>query len=118
MGFEERNVAFQGSISWVSIGFRFGIGFFAAILACSELSFLIWKGLGHWGPGANLASAAQELQHGLGALPHPSLPEPAKGLQLKVDPQDRERCMKLSSGVVDQTFLECMRENASAASPP
>ena len=59
----------------------------------------------------SVEDAANSIEHTLDSVPHPSLPQPAKPRSFKVDPRDRDMCLKLSGGVVNQQLLECMQES-------
>ncbi len=118
MSFEDPERAYRNSAGWIGIGFRIGVGFFLAMIVCVSVSLAIWMGILRLTSRISFDSAAEDISHTLESLPHPSIPKQAPPRGFKVDPHDRQMCLKLSNGEVNQQFIECMQENAATPSAP
>lgn len=98
------------------MGFRFGAGLFFGFVSCVAAALALWLGALHLMSHLSLDDASAQIAARLNSLTHdgPDKPAPTRGL--KVDPRERDRCLKLSNGEVNALFVECLQENAAV--PP
>ncbi len=119
MGLEDREINFRSSVNWWAIGFRFGLGFYCASVVFGALLFGAWLLLTNTGVKAGFNETTQGVEHAWNSLPKPALPalpRPPKVHSPRIDPKDKETCMKLSGGVLNEQYIECMQENATDTS--
>jgi hypothetical protein len=117
MAFEDREIGFRSSVNWWTIGFRFGLGFYCATALFGALVYGGWLLASGTRLHTGLNQATQGIEHAWDSIPKPALPKPPKVHAPHVDPKDKETCLKLSGGVLNEQYIECMQENATDPAP-